>query len=423
MKDYKSMTFEELAVAKREANDKLGELYVSAANRELKDDEKQTELNLSRELKMIKEAMSDIAIRENHDKALGDQRQEKLGEQFRELLKDVRTNPGKAQREILLSPGNNSDGTSNVTANIDASGAIRLTIHDLIPTLHEGLDLPEGLNIVTGVTGNEIWPVSINDVEMEEVGEIEALSDQVLNFANITPTVRRCGLTVPVSNMAIDNAAFDLLAFVQTKFTLALRKYLAKKIYSQAAWAKNKGPFSGLTKAGDIEIGANAYKNILKAVAKFSDKGFFEGDVVIIMDRETEAELKATPLIANAAGGFVVQDGKCAGYPYIVTHYLNTTLDDGALVPTAKKYIAFGYFEWFALQQHGTVRMTVDATSQAVAKKNLTAVTLNTAWSMTDLSTHINGGAPVTGSDGQITYPTQAFALYEVAEAESSSEI
>ena len=40
MKDYKSMTFEELAVAKREANDKLGELYVSAANRELKDDEK-----------------------------------------------------------------------------------------------------------------------------------------------------------------------------------------------------------------------------------------------------------------------------------------------------------------------------------------------------------------------------------------------
>ena len=172
MKDYKSMTFEELAVAKRGANDKLGELYVSAANRELKDDEKQTELNLSRELKMIKEAMSDIAIRENHEKALGDQRQEKLGEQFRELLKDVRTNPGKAQREILLSPGNNSDGTSNVTANIDASGAIRLTIHDLIPTLHEGLDLPEGLNIVTGVTGNEIWPVSINDVEMEEVGEI-----------------------------------------------------------------------------------------------------------------------------------------------------------------------------------------------------------------------------------------------------------
>ena len=115
--DYKTMTFEELAVAKREANDKLGELYVKAANRELKDDEKQTELNLSRELKMIKEAMSDIAIRENHEKALGDQRNENLQTAFRELLKDARVNPGKAQREILLGPGTNSDGTSNVTAN------------------------------------------------------------------------------------------------------------------------------------------------------------------------------------------------------------------------------------------------------------------------------------------------------------------
>ena len=416
------MTFEELAVAKREANDKLGELYVSAANRELKDDEKQTELNLSRELKMIKEAMSDIAIRENHEKALGDQRNENLQTAFRELLKDVRTNPGKAQREILLSAGNNSDGTSNVTGNIDASGAIRLTIHDLIPTLHEGLDLPEGLNIITGVTGNEIWPVSISDVEMEEVGEIEALSDQVLNFANITPTVRRCGLTVPVSNMAIDNAAFDLMSFVQTKFTLALRKYLAKKIYSQAAWAKNKGPFSGLTPKGTITIGSGAYKSILKAVAEFSDKGFYEGGVVLIMDRATEAELKATPKIEGAAGGFVIENGLCAGYPYVLTHYINTTLSGSNLVPTADKCIGIGYFEWFALQQHGDVRFVIDPITQA--DKNVTRLILNTAWSMTDLSTHINGGTPVSDGHGGYTYPTQAFALYEVVGGdESQSDI
>jgi HK97 family phage major capsid protein len=283
----------------------------------------------------------------------------------------------------------------------------------MIPTLHEGLDLPGSLRIVTGVEGNEIWPVSINDAEMEEVGEVASLNDQVLDFANITPTQRRVGLTIPVSNMAIDNAAFDLMAFVQAKFTIALRIYLAKKIYSQARWDGNKGPFSGMTKTGDIEIGADSYKNILKAVAAFSDKGFFEGDVVLIMDRETEAELKATPLIAGAAGGFVVQDGRCAGYPYVVTHYLNTELDSaGKLVPTAKKYIGIGYFEWFALEQHGTVRMTTDATSTQVAKKNITQITLNTAWSMTDLSKYINGA----------NNETQAFALYEVVEEEPTTE-
>ena len=156
-------------------------------------------------------------------------------------------------------------------------------------------------------------------------------------------------------------------------------------------------------------------------MAAFSDKGFFEGDVVLIMDRETEAELKATPKIAGAAGGFVIENGKCAGYDYVVTHYLNTTLSGSTLVPTEKKYIGIGYFEWFALQQHGQVRMVIDPVT--LADKGVTRVILRTSWSFTDLSTHINGGTPTTGSDGSVTYPTQAFALYEVTGGESSSEI
>ena len=407
--DYKTMTFEELAVAKRNTGDKLAELYSKAANRELKGDEKEQEINLSRELKMIKEAMFDVTSRENHEKALGDQRQESLQTAFRELLKDARVNPGKAQREILLGPGTNSDGTSNVTANIDASGAIRLTIHDLIPTLHEGLGLPYGLNIITDVTGNEIWPVSINDVEMEEVGEIEALSDQVLNFANITPTVRRIGLTVPVSNMAIDNAAFDLMSFVQSKFEIAMREYWAKKIYSRAEWTGNKGAFSNLAPVGVIKLGSgDEYKQILQAVAEFSNKGFFEGEVCLSMDRVTEAQLMATPKIKGAAGGFVIENGRCCGYRYTVSHFVNTELNaSGKLVAGKGRYLEIGYYEWFAAQTHGTVRMTVDASSQQVSKRNLTSVTLNLASSLTDLSVFINGSGGTT----------QAFACYAVMDA------
>lgn len=398
-------TKDELQVRYREIQDRMGELNVTAAEgkRKLTEDEQREWDALSREASLVE---MDLRGQMNDEELAKHREVISKGEQLREYLKAVRQ--GKADREITLFPA--SVGS---TSNITASGAINLTIHEIIPTLHEGLDLPGSLRIVTGVEGNEIWPVSINDAEMEEVGEVEALNDQVLDFANITPTQRRVGLTIPISNMAIDNTSFDLMGFVQAKFTIALRIYLAKKLYSLAQWSGNKGPFSGLTKAGDIEIGADSYKNILKAVAKFSDKGFFEGDVVIIMDRETEAELKATPLIAGAAGGFVVQNGRCAGYPYVVTHYLNTELDSaGKLVPTAKKYIAFGYFEWFALQQHGTVRMTTDATSTQVAKKNVTQITLNTAWSFTDLSKKINGAND----------ETQAFAIYEVVEEEPTTE-
>jgi hypothetical protein len=406
MKKIYEMSYEELSAYRREQNNSLGELYVKAANRELMEDEKMQERTICRELNEIDERMKSINRDMEHTNAMSEQRTVAVAARFREVLSNARKNPEKSEREILLAPGNNSDGTANVTGNITASGAIALTINEIIPTLHEGLQLPDGLRLVTGVVGNEIWPVSINDVEVEEVGEVEALSDQVLEFQNISPTVRRCGLTVPVSNMAIDNAAFDLLGFVQQKFAIALREYWAKKVYSHAEWTGNAGAFSAMAPKGVIVLNdGNAYKNILKAVAEFSDKGFFEGEVCLSMDRKTEAELMATPKIAGAAGGFIIENGRCAGFRYTVSHYVNTELNAaGKLVPTAARYILIGYYEWMAAQQHGSVRLTIDPISQA--KKNVTAVTLNTAFSLTDLSKYINGAQGTT----------QAFGCYLVAD-------
>ena len=398
----KQMTKGELQVRNREIQDRMAEMNEKAytEKREFNAEEKAEWGKLSQEAEWVREQIKSMAtdselakIREHEDK----------NAKLRELLKD-----NGQKREILLWPA-----TEGSTSNITASGAINLSIHELIPTLHEGIDLPATLKVVTGVKGNEIWPVNTDDVEMEEVGEVTALNDQVVNFANITPSQKRVGLKVPVSNMAIDEAAFDLMAFVQTKFTLALRKYLAKKIYSQAAWTGNKGPFSGLTPKGTINLGNNAYKSILKAVAEFSDKGFYEGNVMLVMDRATEAELKATPKIAGAAGGFVIENGLCAGYPYVLTHYINTELSGNNLVATQTKSIGIGYFEWFALQQHGEVRFVIDPIT--LADKNVTRLVLNTAWSMTDLSIYINGG------DKDAGYPTQAFALYTIEGGDISS--
>ena len=394
-------TKDELQVRYREIQDRMGELNEKAAEKKVElTDEEQREWNaLGREADLIMRELQGMMTSEElakHREVVS------KGEQLREYLRQ--TKEAGAKREITLFPA-----SLGSTSNITASGAINLSIHEMIPTLHEGLDLPSTLRIVTGVEGNELWPVSVNDVEMEEVGEVEALNDQVLNFANITPVQNRVGLKVPVSNMAIDNAAFDLMAFVQAKFTLALRKYLAKKIYSQARWDKNKGPFSGMTPQ-NIELGADAYKNILAAVASFSDKGFYEGNVCISMDRVTEAELKATPKIAGAAGGFVIENGLCAGYPYTVSHFVNRTLNSaGKLVPTADRFIEIGYWEFFALQQHGQVRMVVDPIT--LADKNVTRVILNTAWSMTDLSVYINGA----------NNESQAFGLYKIVEEEPTT--
>lgn len=403
------MTKDELQARNRELQSKMAELNDKAykESREFTEDEQREWNALSRE-KILNEGELRSMLTER-ELAKFEEHKSK-GEMLREVLRESAKTGNK--REILLTSGTNSAGTSNTTANITASGAIELTIHEMIPTLHEGLELPESLRVVTGVTGNEVWPVSVNDVEMEEVGEVAQLADQELNFAKINPQLARVGLKVPVSNMAIDNAAFDLMAFVQEKFTIALRKYLAKKVYSQADWSGIKGPFSNMASSGTITLGSGTeYADILQAVANFSDKGFFEGDVTLILDRVTEAKLKATPKIAGAAGGFVVENGLCAGYPYIVTHYLNTELNsNNKLVPTSGKSIGIGYFEWLALQQHGDVRMVIDPIT--LADRNVTRVILNTAWSITDLSVYINGA----------NNTTQAFALYAVADNTPTTE-
>lgn len=316
-------------------------------------------------------------------------------EWMREQLANVRE--GK-QREIVFGGQQNS---------IENSGAIALKIHEMIDTLNEGLDLPEGMVMVSGVVGNDLWPVSVNDAEMQEVGENVALVDTDLDFDNITCTPRRAGVPIDVSNKAIDQADFDVASFVMKKIHLARRTYLAGKIYSQAAFTGNHGPFSGLAPKGTITLsGATVYADILKAVAEFADKGFV-GTPCLIIDAVTEAELKAT-VKAQGQGGFIIENGKLAGYPYKVSHYINTELasDGKSLKKTADRYLGIGYWNYLQVQQHGQERLTKDDSSKAMAIVNKTNFTYNTEFSITDLSVKLNKKGGTT---------TQAFALYKLA--------
>lgn len=324
------------------------------------------------------------------------------GRQLRELLMGQRT--GQQEREITL-------GTQGKN-----SGAIDLTIADLVPALQEGNTLPPALQVVTGVTGNVVYPTGATGMELEEAGEVATLDDQSINFDDVNAVPRRVTLSCDISNSMIDNWHFDILAYVQQEYNKAWEKYLATKTYSQAAFTGNKGGFSGLAKAGDITLGAGtAYKSILKAIADFTDKGFDTGSLCITIDAVTEAQLKLEPKQKGVAG-YVIENGKLCGYDYTVSSKINTVLggdaktgagntDTTKLYKTTSRYLGIGYYDYLKVQQHGEVRLTMDAVSKAVAKKNCVNMTLNTEFSFTDLSSHIydeNGSA------------VKAFAIYEI---------
>lgn len=310
-----------------------------------------------------------------------------IARRVREVLKDARGQ----RRELTLEPKFQGDQSC-----LDASGAIRLTINDILPTLNNSLDLPPGLEVNMGVTGNGVWPVSINDVDIEEEDEVHELTPQTLGFAQTHEAKPvKTGISVELSNRAIDSASFDLLSYVQKKFQLAQRRYIAQHLYSTARWDGNNGPFSGAHASNWVIPEGSLYDSIMAQMTLLETDGYDTSEAVIVMDELMEVRLKATP-IRDEEGRMVIQDDMCCGYPYIVNHFFNTELNEyGKLVRKSALAIGIGIFKWFNISQHGTARLTIDGKSENVAKRNVTAVTLNTAWSFTNLSEKINGGTGV----------------------------
>ena len=369
-------------------------------NRALTAEEQQKFDSLMREDSIIAAQLRGMAtdaelakIRENEDKSA------QLREYYKGLMKQERSDV-----TLTFVAKTTPDGSS-----ITESGAVTLKINEVMDTKLEGLGLPQGVTVLTGVTGDEVWPVNINDVEMEEVGEIEVVNEQAINFDNVKAVSRRVSLAVGVSRKAIDFAAFDVYSYVMFKIRKALAVYFAKKVYSHADWNGNKGPFSLVT-AGALDLSSAPFEKILLAAAEFAGAGFEELPVFTI-DKYTEAKLKAT-LKNSGVPGYIIENGLLAGFPYTTSGYINKTLNgENELVDETnaggykKHFMGIGLWQYFALQQHGTMTLVTDATSAAVAKANKVVSVFSTEISMTELSSKINGN-----TSGK----PQAFALYEL---------
>ena len=342
-----------------------------------------------REIMLSKDEAAIAELRENIDR----------NKQYREYLQGVRQK--REDATTTLAPKSTPDGSS-----ITESGAINLYIEDIIDTKVNGLGRPVGQSFVTGVEGDELYPYSINDVEMEEVGEIEAINDQALDFDNIKVQSRRVSLSVAVSNKAIDNAAFDLVAFVLYKILKAWRIYFAKKNYSHADWQGNKGAFSMVT-PGTITMDNTIGAQIDEKFAEIAERGFDDEGCVVISPR-MEARLKHTFEGNGVAAHPIIDNGLLCGHPYVSTKHINYTLNgENEYVKDTDEYIGIGLFQYLPIQQHGLVRQTVDATSAQVAKQNKTVIVFSTEISITELSKLVNGNP---AGDGK----PQAFMLLKV---------
>lgn len=348
--------------------------------------------------------------------------QKAKGEVLRELFKKCREDKvafseDMQDREaaanattILLNPA-----TGNTKGNIEASGAIPMTIHELIDTKVPGLELPGDLKLLTGVEGNQVWPYAIDDVEFTVAGEVEPIGEQKINFDKLNANPVHVAAALAISNNAIDNAAFDLYSFAQYKMTKGLAKFKALYIYSHCAFTHAMKPVFSLVTPKEITLDENFGKNLALEIAEMWDLGF-EGDPWLTFDKTMETEMMFQRRLPGQIGDrTVVEGGKCLGHSYTISPYINYALDgNGVPKPDGNHYIGIGHWGYCAFQQHGTFRATVDATSAEVSKRNTTVLTINTNFSISELSKLVNGN-----TSGK----PQAFKLLKVVTPASSSEL
>ena len=343
---------------------------------------------------------------------------EDLGKQLRERIKACGMEK-RAESTTILAFKDTEASPANTTANLEAGGLIPIEILPIIDTKVPGLELPDDLKMATGVTGTQVIPYSVNDVKFTVEGEVTKVAEQALDFANIQAAPVRVAASVPVSFRAIDNAAFDIIAFITFKFTKGWAMFRALHVYAHGEYTKLQSPFGKVTPV-ELALDDNIGENIAKEIAKMYDKGF-EGEPEIIMDKTTEVALKFKKLIPGTTDSnrTVIEDGRCCGYKYKVSPYVDYSIASNGVATKDKvgdtpvRYIAIGHFGYLAEQQHGELRFNIDGTSQANFDRGTVAIGMSTDYSLTELSGKVNGG------DGT----PQAFALIKLTEAASSSEI
>lgn len=367
-------------MTKKEFREKKDMILASMANAE------------GENLQALREQLASLTAEFNAETAEM-QREEKApvatpNEHLRAAIKAVRSR--QLDGDFQLRADSQNTITSSVIASGDlnnmATAGIPLTIKDLVNPLEMGLIYDKlGIQVATGVKGNIQWPVLDTAAEVSVGGELDNAADKTLDFSKITATPVKLGISISVSNEAINDEAFDLVGCITAQMNKAVGRVLNQRVLALAApsaKANFAGPLvaiatatgsTGLAKqkVAFATAGAPTYKELKAMKGKVLGTGAQMAGFCYVMDAAMFSQLEATPKDAGS-GRFVIEGGKIDGDLVFLT-------GDTAY---AGKVVA-GCFGYVALNQHGETHFIVDPYTQA--KKNVTVFTLNGDWSLTTI--------------------------------------
>ena len=307
--------------------------------------------------------------------------------QMREAIKMVRSH--QADGDFLMKRAATTTITSGIIKNGEntnmTSAGIPLAIKDLINPLDMGTIYEKlGLQVATGVRGNIQWPCLDTSAEVSVGGELDEAETKTLDFSKITATPVKVGISIEVSNEAINDESFDLVGVIKEQMNKAVGRTLNKRVLALSAPSAKPafvGPLVANKQTATYTKAGATYKDVKALKAKVLKTGAQMAGFCYVMDAEMYSTLECTPK-DNGSGLFIIEGGKIDGDVVFITD----------LAEYAGKIVA-GCFAYEALNQHGEVHFIVDPYTKA--KKNVTVFTLNADFSLTYLvSANNTKGAP-----------------------------
>ncbi|MCE7071996.1 phage major capsid protein [Dyadobacter sp. CY327] len=235
-----------------------------------------------------------------------------------------------------------------------------------------------GARFMTGLTGNLSFPVQETMPVIQELTEIEQMTDSEILFSAFDMIPARRGTTIPVSKQLLKQTSFDMQNFVIT----AIAEALAQKMNAEAI--SNLLTIITSGNGNLLALGTNGavptYNDIVALEGLVDQYNHNRGEAKYLTNSKVRAKLKTTQKFTGTNGEAVYSDADVLnGYKAIISNVVPSNLTKGTATGIASAII-FGNFSDFFVGTWGGTEYIVDPYS--AKRKAQVEITANAFWAM-----------------------------------------
>lgn len=265
--------------------------------------------------------------------------------------------------------------TGQTSATGDQGGvAVATEVNSLIQALWDNNFLSRvGATRLTGLVGNQTFPVQSTKPAATSRTEIQALSDTEILFGSISMSPNRRGVTIPISKQLLIQSSFDVQALVINQIRMALDLYLETDAITAI--------LAAITGSNLVALGTNGvaptYVDMVGletiVAAANADK-----DLKYLTNSKVRGKLKLTQKFASTNGDPVWEKGnEVNGYPAVSSNIVPSNLTKGSASGICSA-IVLGNFKDVYVGMWGGADFVVDP--YTLAKSHSVQITANMFW-------------------------------------------